>query len=79
MSYQPGDAHLVTEAIYRDENFLDPDEAIEYMPYDSRSDGGVKGFPYVKLPHSCDAWVIGTKADVKLMIAELQAILDNWP
>lgn len=78
MSYKPGDAQLITIGDHEaDFGPIDGTEGEDwFLPSDSRAENTrVKGFPYVELPHSCDSWIIGTAADVRLMIAELQALL----
>jgi hypothetical protein len=49
--------------------------------WDSRLDGFVDDVPagVVYLPHSCDEWIIGGKEQVKALIADLQAIVDDLP
>lgn len=31
------------------------------------------------LPHSCNEWVIGGKAEVQQLITDLQELLEKWP
>ena len=42
--------------------------------YDSNG-GGERDIPCVQLEHSCGAWVIGGKEQIKALIADLQAAL----
>jgi hypothetical protein len=35
----------------------------------------VRSWPVVQLPHSCNEWVIGGPAEIRLLIADLEAAL----
>lgn len=32
----------------------------------------------IQLPHSCDYWVIGTPAEARLLIADLETAIVEW-
>ena len=36
------------------------------------------GSPIIQLPHSCDAWEIGGPAEVRLLIADLEAAIKEY-
>lgn len=44
--------------------------------YDNRDDAESK-VAVAYLPHSCDAWVVGSKDDAQALIADLQLYLDD--
>ena len=46
--------------------------------YDARTPDNEVEVGDVFLPHSCDAWVIGGPAQVKTLIADLQAYLITY-
>lgn len=76
MSYKAGDLTIVTANTIRKEFELDADEdPAEYAGMDSRADYKRWPFPFVRLPHSCDAWVIGGPEEMRAMIVDLQAAL----
>jgi len=69
--YQKGDVEVFDgEDYYDDEDRANPD----FEPYDRRKIEGIKlVLPFVRLPHSCDSWVIGSIEQVDEMIEDLQA------
>lgn len=74
MAYKSGDAQLVTRKSLEDDGYVyEPESDADYLQNDSRGKQIMP--PFVKLPHSCDAWVIGGPDAVRLMIAELMALL----
>lgn len=78
MAYKTGDLELVTAATL-DELYGAPDlDEDPHEVYDNRG-SGVTYPPVVRLPHSCDSWVIGGPEQVAAMIRDLQEMLDNWP
>lgn len=72
MSYQRGDAKLITRAVLDTEWGWEPGDD---PPKVSDSRGDYLDPPVVRLPHSCDAWVIGGPDEVAQMIADLTALL----
>ena len=78
--YRPGDAQLVTAETYKDERWQD-DERLDLGEVDQGYSYRILGedarvpLPYVRLPHSCDKWIIGRAAEVRQMIADLTALL----
>lgn len=32
-----------------------------------------------ELPHQCGSWVIGNQEQVRMLIADLQRLLEEWP
>jgi hypothetical protein len=73
MSYHAGDLTLVTQAMLVEDWDPTPDE-LPLKGTDSR-DGDSVPTPFVRLPHSCDHWVIGGATEVRMMIADLEAAL----
>ena len=69
--YQKGDVEVFDgEDYYDDEERSD----LNFEPYDRRKVEGIKlALPFVRLPHSCDSWVIGSIEQIDAMIEDLQA------
>lgn len=61
------------------------DVSIDRCNYDSRDEKGYDddyrfaGKQVALLPHSCDEWIIGSKEEVEMMIADLQELLPTLP
>lgn len=69
--YQKGDVEVFDGTDYYDEEEIsDPN----FEPYDRRKIDGLKlSLPFVRLPHSCDSWVIGSFEQIDMMIDDLKA------
>lgn len=69
--YRKGDVEIFDGKYYYDEEDLaDPD----FKMYDAREIRDIKlTLPHVRLPHSCDSWIIGSIEQVDAMIEDLQA------
>ena len=54
-------------------------KAGDYLYPDSRGDDPMADVPIgtAYLPHSCDEWIIGGREQVEMLIADLQAILED--
>lgn len=72
MAYRTGDIYVETLADYINDYGLDDGENVHVS--DSRALLGTK-HPVIKLPHSRDAWVVGSVENVRAMIADLQNAL----
>lgn len=74
MVYKMGDVHIYNE---KDHEANYGDDGVNSL-YDDRHDVNIE-FPVVRLPHSCGAWVIGTRHNVEVMIEDLKKILEKLP
>lgn len=71
--YRRGDAQLVTEP----PEWWDVmgDDSV-YAVEDSRGGDSVVP-PFVQLPHSCSAWIIGGPNELRVMIGDLRRLLNQ--
>ncbi len=68
--YETGEVRVALRALTEDEEeaLLDDGDPEDRPPRDVT-------FPVVWLPHSCDEWAIGGPAEVRALIADLEAAL----
>ena len=68
--YRKGDVEIFDGKDYYDEEDLaEPD----FYMYDAREIKDIKlALPHVRLPHSCDAWIVGGIEQIDQMMSDLQ-------
>lgn len=72
--YRTGDLEIVWERPFTYEGDDDAQEPI----YDARPGVGYSPpYPVVKLPHSCEGWVIGGIPQLRQFIADAQRVYDR--
>jgi len=81
MSYEKDDAKLYVPGVCAEADngevcFHDPEHTT--APYAVMDEEGrPTPVPCAYLPHSCDQWVIGGPEELRLMIAELTALIEK--
>lgn len=79
MSYRTGDLELVTGPEEWMADQYDAETPFKILDARIRDLDDAWYPPVVCLPHSCDRWVIGKRAEVEAMIRDLQVILEKLP